>query len=396
MRAFAGFCFAMAALLAVRPALAGPVNGMKPTGHISVMTQNVYIGTDILALAESETVCGLLRAAGDALDQVEANDFAQRATALAERIIAESPDVLALQEAVTVSYADFFGIEYQFDDYLAALLEQLDGHYYLVEKRGSAELEVPANRVGSCDEDNPLSSVDVRATVIDQDAFLCRVGVECESAGAQNFEINTMVATPAGDVVIERGWVAITAAVKGQRYQLFNTHLEVDSNETLRTIQYAQSLELLAFLNSNKTSGMTQLVLGDFNSEEGSAEPVCAELDECQTSYQVLQGSGFIDTWTLRGGKTQAGNTCCQDADLRNETSALSGRIDQVWVRGPGGRQGGALVRGVEARVSGADASDRTSPDNLWPSDHAAVITRMWVSPNSRGWPVQWRWPVSE
>ena len=385
MRAFAAAWLIAVVLLAADPASAGPARGGKSGGHISVMTQNVYIGTDILALAESTTVCGLLRAAGDALDQVEANDFSQRAVALADLVLAKSPDVLALQEAVTVSYADFFGIEYQFDDYLTALVEALDGHYYLVEKRSSAELEVPANRVGSCDEDNPLSSVDARATVVDQDAFLCRVGLECEPGGAENFSFNTQVATPAGDVVIERGWVGIVARVKGQDYQLFNTHLEVNSNEALRTVQYLQSLELADVLNSFKTAGMPQIVLGDFNSEEGSGQPVCAELDFCQTSYQVLQGLGFLDTWTLRGGTPQTGHTCCQDADLQNEDSALTARIDQVWIRGPGGHQGGALARGVQAEVLGTEPFDRSEPDELWPSDHAAVITRMWVSPYTGG-----------
>ena len=83
MRAFAGAWLIAVALLAADPCWAGPARAGKPGGHISVMTQNVYIGTDILALAESTTVCGLLRAAGDALDQVEANDFSQRAMALA-------------------------------------------------------------------------------------------------------------------------------------------------------------------------------------------------------------------------------------------------------------------------------------------------------------------------
>lgn len=385
MKAATWLRLAVPVLLVVSTSLlAGPpekaAGKARAATPIKVMTQNLYIGTDILALAEAESVCGLLRAASDALDELEQNDYRQRIEALAALILEHSPHVLGVQEAVTVSYADFFGIEYQFEDYLAALIEALDGQYYLVGTRSSAELEVPANRVGSCDEDNPFSAVDVRATVVDQDAFLCRADIECEPAGEMNFNVNTVVSTPAGDVAVERGWVAVRARVKGREFQLFNTHLEVNSNALLRTVQYAQSLELVTFLNSLKTNGLPQVVLGDFNSDENAGFPECAELDFCQSSYQVMQNAGFVDTWTQRGGKPVPGYTCCQDADLRNPETGLLERIDQVWVRAAPGRRNSTRVRGVQARVVGDKPGDLTVPDGLWPSDHGGVVTRMWIS----------------
>ena len=69
--------------------------------------------------------------------------------------------------------------------------------------------------------------------------------------------------------------------------------------------------------------------------------------------------------WTPGTGATGAGLTCGQAAELADPVSALSERIDYVWVRD-------ATVLGC--RVVGDAPRDRTVPHGLWPSDHAAVV----------------------
>lgn len=62
------------------------------------------------------------------------------------------------------------------------------------------------------------------------------------------------------------------------------------------------------------------------------------------------------------------GPTCCQRADLRNESSALVRRIDLIFHRGP--------IEPLSARRLGADPESRTA-SGLWPSDHAGVSARL-------------------
>jgi endonuclease/exonuclease/phosphatase family metal-dependent hydrolase len=58
------------------------------------------------------------------------------------------------------------------------------------------------------------------------------------------------------------------------------------------------------------------------------------------------------------------GCTCCQDADLHNDTSNLSHRIDFVIVS--------PNTEIAEMEVVGADPADHTL--GLWISDHAGLV----------------------
>ena len=359
------------------------IHGGMP-GYISVKTQNLYIGTDILEIVEAESFCDILAAADAAVEQVLENDFEQRAIAIAELIRAQRPHVVGLQEAEQVRLTDFWGQETRSDDYLALLVDALGGDYYVAHSRSSQELEIPVNATGDCDPDNAIGAIDSWAYVIDQDAVLCRRDVSCTDGLAANFEVNTSAPTPAGDVLIERGWVGTVASVKGHRYRVINTHLEVSGTPALQAVQYLQSLELVAAMNALKPEVIPQIALGDFNADDAVESPSCEGLAFCQTAYQVLEAAGFIDTWWIGGAAQEPGYTCCQDADLRNETSALGERIDQVWVRGAAGQLGSATVLSARSEVQGDQPADRSQPDGLWPSDHAGVISRIWLQSPSK------------
>ena len=101
------------------------------------------------------------------------------------------------------------------------------------------------------------------------------------------------------------------------------------------------------------------ILLGDFN----SAAPDGA-------AYQLLLGSGYTDVW--QADSEGSGNTCCQDADLRNEQSDLGKRIDQVFVKGVSLREGAA----IRTATVGDKAEDKT-PGGLWPSNHAGVVAHL-------------------
>lgn len=359
------------------PVLAGKDNALR-AGQITAMTQNLYVGAEILSIAVAPGLCELMDAANAAVEEVLANDFPQRADALAALIVAEAPEVVGLQEVFQVILSDLAGNPNYFEDYLALLLAALNDQgasYYTAATRPSTPITVPADSDGDCDPGNPsLGAADYLATIVDHDTILCRDDVVCSNPAMKNFEFNASASTPGGDLVIERGWVSVVATVKGRSYRVLDTHLEVDSNAAFRAVQFLQALELAGTLDLMRGDGLPQVVLGDFNSDDSPVPPTCELPFPCFSGYQVMTGAGFQDAWLLRGGKQEDGFTCCQDADLRNLDSHLTTRIDQVWARGSVNHYGGPEVRGVRARVLGDEQSDRSVPDGLWPSDHAGVV----------------------
>jgi hypothetical protein len=357
-------------------------------GQVRVMTQNLYVGAEILSIAVAPGLCELMSAADTAVKQVLANDFGQRADVQARLIAEESPEVIGLQEVFTVIESDLQGVPFQTTDYLTVLMTALAGQdaiYNVAAIRSSTPLTVPADSNGDCDPADPsFAAADYLGTIIDHDVILCRSDIVCSAGASANFTTNASATTPAGPIVIERGWVSAIASVKGREYQVVNTHLEVDSNASFRAVQFGQAVELAATLDSFHGNGLPQVVLGDFNSDDATGLPDCAPfVTPCYSGYQVMAGTGFLDTWLKRGGKADDGFTCCQDEDLLNTESNHSVRIDQIWARGSINHFGGPEVRGVRADVVGDEPQDRSFPDGLWPSDHAGVIADLVMrSPN--------------
>src|SRR6266540_207975 len=69
----------------------------SPPREISVMTQNLYLGTNLQPLFGLQGE-DLILAAADAYDEVVQNDFPARAEAIAREIAADSPALVSLQE----------------------------------------------------------------------------------------------------------------------------------------------------------------------------------------------------------------------------------------------------------------------------------------------------------
>src|SRR6266498_4877985 len=67
--------------------------------QVTVMTRNVYLGTDLGPIFSASTPFALFAAVGAGWAQVQANDFPARAEALADEIAAAKPDLVGLQEA---------------------------------------------------------------------------------------------------------------------------------------------------------------------------------------------------------------------------------------------------------------------------------------------------------
>jgi endonuclease/exonuclease/phosphatase family metal-dependent hydrolase len=148
---------------------------------------------------------------------------------------------------------------------------------------------------------------------------------------------------------------------KHRQFRFVNTHLEAFSN-FYRT---AQAFELLS--GPVTTTSLPVVLAGDLNSAPD--DPVFSEGSPYDgiNPYDVLTGSGFVDTWVLLHPQ-DPGFTCCNEPDLLNPVPTLFQRIDHVLLR-----DGGTAYR---SKVIGVDPANRTA-DGLWPSDHAGVTAAL-------------------
>ena len=375
----------IAALFAVLTFVAGAADAGKPlrqfqAGPLKVMTQNVYVGGDVLlplAVPPDE----FEEAAALVVQQIISTNFPERAIALADEMLAQRPDLIGLQEVyvVRVCLRGAPSICPVDQDYLELLLDNLNAEAPLYREASTVTNISLANLPATLPD-----GTEILVSITDRDVILARAGVATSNPVSANFQARLPVNNPAlpGFAVI-RGYTMVDARVAGRDYRFLNTHLEVSGagselEPVLRTIQALQAFELVGPDGPLFGDDHTQVVVGDFNSNpfEGPYVACVAPGGLCPTPYGILSSSNYIDTWLERVGAWELGNTCCQATLLDNEESELYERIDLTWVRPAPDHYGGPVVRGVRAEVVGDEVADKT-PSGLWPSDHAGVATRM-------------------
>ncbi|UCC83619.1 MAG: endonuclease/exonuclease/phosphatase family protein [Gemmatimonadota bacterium] len=342
--------FAFALLAAVLAACDddGPT-GNGENGEFTVMTRNIYVGTDIDILLETApeqipVVVAQLWA------EIQATDFADRAEALADEIAEHQPHLVGLQEASLFrrqSPGDFLignpqdaeDVVLDHVDVLLAALADRGLTYSAVAISTGMDVEVPMAL-------SPTEFDDMRLT--DHEVILARSGVGIASVDERNFTVN--VETPM--LTILRGWVAVDATIGGETVRFLSTHLEPP--EFAPEVQAAQAAEIMAELAGET---LPVVVVGDLNSNaDGSSTP----------TYSDFLAAGYWDAWTEAG--TGDGLTCCHEDDLQNPTATLVKRIDYILYRGN--------LEVVSADVVGDDPAERTTA-GLWASDHAGVVATL-------------------
>lgn len=376
--------------LAAALALAAPVQA-GAQGSISVMTQNQYLGTDLAPLLAAPDAASFNAALVAALEQVAANDFAERSEALAATIGKREPHVVGLQEAWSFGCMDLVyppvdgggcgnpRIAGAFEDHLFKTLAALgaQGTPYSPAAFVSNlylpgipfEIDgVPALLMAN-DRDVILARSDVTATPVDfgcEDPLASYDG--CNYAAAITAEIPLGPLTV--QVPVKRGFVGVDVTLDDRTYRVVNTHLEVyqpdPTNPASRAIQAFQANELLETLAATTPYTHSLIVIGDMNSS-----PEHVPLGPIVPPYLQFVGSGFNDAWTLRED-SDPGHTCCQDGDLLNRRSFLSERIDMIF-----SLDMPFFVN--KAHVLGAKVGDKTSPPGhgFWPSDHGSVAAEL-------------------
>ena len=323
--------------------------------RLTVMTQNLYVGADvdevITALATpdpNDDIPALL----NAVATIERTDFAARADAIADEIGRTRPVVVGLQEVSTIG-VDIppLGVSLHVD-FLPILLGALaaEGLNYVVAIEYENFTASPAPGI---------SLTDAEAILVDASR------VQVLSAAGHTFAANLGVVAPGVD--LQRGWVTMEAVVDGTPYTFVSLHTEgTGPDELLLQLHALQVGEMAASLGTASPA----VVIGDFNAQPGSP------------AYQVMVDAGFTDVWgALRPGVR--GYTCCQAADLSNQTPQLHERIDYVWTRGLGDARGPQALQG-QVDLFGTVPSDRIQNSAgawIWPSDHAAVTASILVPP---------------
>ena len=313
------------ALLATLLALGVLTGCASPKPAVTILTQNLYMGFDALALLERPTPPNVEAA----FAEVAASDFAARAAALADEIAEEPPDLIALQEAVlfrTQEPGDLLrgnfapnatAVAY---DFVAILLDALAarGLTYAV-----------AGAIDNVDVELPGVGRDIRLT--DRDVILARTGPDARGLTVSNVEAGRYAVTFAapgaiGAVPIARGWVSAEVTVDGKTFRFVTTTLE--SLEVYAGIaadvQEAQAAELL----SGPLAGELPVVFaGDVSSAAGGS-------GFATPSYGTLIEAGFADAWAA-GRPDADGFTCCRAPGLGERETSLDVRLPRLRRVGP-------------------------------------------------------------
>ena len=346
------FALACSETPATAPEAASAIGGGAGGGadRLVLMTQNMYVGTDvdalIVALATPDPADDL-PALVTALTILERTDFPSRSAAIVDAIARHRPHAVGLQE-VSVIHVDLsaFGLPVVDLDFLAVLQAQLAdrGLDYVVAGSNLNFTAAPAPGIGLTDSDVMLVDAD---------------RVDVTAASGHTFAVNLGPVAPGVD--LERGYVVVDATIDGREYRLVSTHPEPDFGVSLAGLRQVQAMELANVLAGHPRA----VVMGDLNDVAGS--PL----------HEVLTGAGLIDVWpALRPGVD--GSTDRHPYDLSDAVPNLTRRLDYILVRGldtpPEKLQGRITLLGdtPSERVEG-------SAGTIWQSDHAGVIASLLI-----------------
>ncbi|MGD8840477.1 MAG: hypothetical protein PVI70_12815 [Gammaproteobacteria bacterium] len=376
----------------------------RDNAKIRVLTQNQYLGANLEPLVTASDEVEFNLAMIGVMQAIGASNYPERVQALAQTIMDSRADLVGMQEmwsfgCIPVSTTvpnpcSMFGPA--FNDHLESTLvalEDIGGGYHVaaVVQNLTIDAPLPGLPVPGIPVflDNDLLP-DIFVTVIDRDVILARDGVEavpvsydCLKPSFDGCNYSTVASTSIGDIPlsIERSFVAVDAEVRGRNYRFVNTHLEVrfpdPANPMSRYIQSLQATELMGILTvQGAPQGTRTLVVGDFNSDPDDPYPSPGSGPFLTPYQQLVSGldwtgtpisAPYHDTWTMQH-KPSPGLTCCEAADLGNETSIHDRRVDLIFALQKPAK--------VKARVLNTQPEDKTA-SGLWPSDHASVVARL-------------------
>ena len=328
---------------------------------ITVMTQNLYVGTPLTDAFGASTWSDLVAAGSSAWANLLASDFPTRAEALADEIASAHPDVVGLQEITLwrdqtpsdVMTQPTPNAVHVALDFLAILRYELSARglpYTPVATSTNVDVEFPRL-------DPAAGLVDLRLT--DRDVLMVRTDLAHRFGNPDTGHYTAQFSEPfptGPPVTSIRGWTSIDyRPTPTTTVRVFNTHLEVGGPVT-GTIQEQQGDQFLALVAA---SPRPVIALGDFNSPA----------DGPSTSTYRNLTAVLHDAWTSVR-PADPGWTCCQAPSLADAVRRELGRIDLVLTP-----EDWTVTRA--ARIG--DQPLREAPPPLWVSDHFGVTARIVV-----------------
>ncbi len=328
------------------------MEGSLDDRELSVLTLNVYFGTDLNPVFAANDLPGLISTISRMWEEVQGSDIAARAASIARQIAQAAPDLVALQEIARWSEGTPGAMTVR-HDFLLLILEalQAEGMFY-----------TPIAIANDLDQAGPLDMNGNFVRIEDRHAVLLRVApmpARVLPFGIEAKRFATVYEAPSpmlGSLQSPRSWIAIDAMLDDRKFRFVETHLESFDE----AVQVAQNKELIA---GPANVEFPVIVVGDFNSN-GNQQPGMPDLTP---TYAHLIEAGFQDAWTaLNSG--DPGNTCCHAPDLRNIISELDRRLDLILTRG--------AITPIVAKLVATEATART-PSGVWPSDHVGVFAKL-------------------
>ncbi len=337
--------------------MGAPVAQAEEKRELTVMTQNVYLGSSLTPALTATSGSTFVAAVAQIYGTMLFTNFPSRAGAIADTVAEQRPDLIGLQEVSRwVARPIKDGATPPSQDFLAILQDQLAArglHYEVAAVSANANIgPVPLVAPGfECVTASPVP--DCTLTLHDRDVILVNTdttNLEWANPQEDSFTRQQSFQPPVGPAVsFDRGWTSIDGTFQDKRFRFVNTHLEV---EDFPAVQEAQAAEFLA---GPANAPGAVVAVGDFNSAaDGSSTD----------SYAHLTEEWFKDAWSVN--PDQAGLTCCQSATLTNPTS-LRSRVDLILTH--------AAVRARSAQVVGESPYQNVTP--LWASDHAGVVATL-------------------
>ena len=330
-------------------------DGGPDIGKLSIMTYNIYQGTELQNSIAATTPFAFIVGVAQDFAMMHQTNFAERANAIAAEIDSARPDLVGMQEVALWRTAPHTSpatpattVDQDFLAMLHAALRARGLHYATVSRVENFDVQGPGLF--------PTGLVDVRLT--DSDVIIARTDEgDDEDAGralslsnpqSSNFATNLHITTAVGPVIVLEGWASIDVATRGGPVRFITTHLDAFAPP----IRLAQANEIL---NGPANTSLPVILAGDLNTTSVT------------DTYAAISAAGFGDVWAELH-PSEAGFTCCQALPaIVNPVSVLHERVDLMLVRG--------AVSPHRIQQVGATPGTRT-PSGLWPSDHAGLVAR--------------------
>jgi endonuclease/exonuclease/phosphatase family metal-dependent hydrolase len=345
------FAATVAALAGAGSAHAGSV--------VTVMTRNLYFGTDLAPVIAAPDPPSLFSAVKAAVTEAQQSNFAGRMGRIADEIAVVRPDLVGLQEAVQwrTGPPDFQPAPDATADagnFVQLLLTALAARgldYTVASDSIGYDVEAPGG--------TPPAFADLMDFRLTQhEVILARVerGMTLSHPSGGRFAAFAQIPIVGGTVNLPWAWASVDVTKDGRTFRFATTHL--DSN--FGVLQRLQAQEFLSDVRAGNTT-LPLVWVGDFNSAADLTGVTGVPPDTA--THSDISAAGFTDAWAAtRPG--DPGYTCCNAENLLNPTPTYTDRIDYVFSRG--------AVRPIVAARVGLLPFERLATGQ-WPSDHAGV-----------------------